>query len=442
MPPAYAAGKKDDTTSQAMEVLRVNCLSCHNDEKEKGGLSLATRERALKGGDNGPAFKSGKPDASALVKALAADADPHMPPKKQLADNQINLLKSWVKAGAKWDAAALAETGLTIKPVTLTPLPASYHPVLALALSPDAKSLAVARANRISICAVGQTNQPVLHELQSHPDPVQSLAWSADGKWLASGSFRRVILWNTAGFNPAREITEGLMDRITALEFTPDGATLIAADGFTAQSGFVRLVESASGKAIASWQAHNDTIFDLSLSKDGKLLSTASGDKLVKVWELDSRKELARLEGHTSAIYAVAFNGEGTQLVSGGPDKEIKVWDVKTREKVATLGDNPKAGITALAWTPDSKNVFAANESGVVFNYTELKTHTGAERSSGGRERTIGSGTDILYSLAATPDAKTVYAGAHDGSVLFWTDGKSGRFAVVEPAVPAPITAR
>src|SRR5436190_14528271 len=72
------------TTEGAMRLLSANCLSCHNAEKHKGGLQLLTRPDALKGGDDGPVLVPGKPNESALFKALAADADPHMPPKKQL----------------------------------------------------------------------------------------------------------------------------------------------------------------------------------------------------------------------------------------------------------------------------------------------------------------------------------------------------------------------
>src|SRR4051794_20968091 len=97
-----ASPKADRTTAQAMGVIRAHCISCHNDEKKKGGLRLTTRENALKGGENGPVVVPGKAAQSVLAKVVLADSDPHMPPKKQLSDKEIATLRDWIASGAKW----------------------------------------------------------------------------------------------------------------------------------------------------------------------------------------------------------------------------------------------------------------------------------------------------------------------------------------------------
>ena len=120
-----------------MTVLRMNCLSCHNDEKKKGGLRLTTRENTLKGSDNGPVLVPRKADKSLLAKFILPDSDPHMPPMKQLSEKDIATLRRWIGTGAKWDAKTLGENPFDTKPVQLITMPGSYQPVLALALSPD-----------------------------------------------------------------------------------------------------------------------------------------------------------------------------------------------------------------------------------------------------------------------------------------------------------------
>src|SRR5436190_17174990 len=90
--PAFADSPKP---AQVMGLLKSNCISCHNADKHKGGLSLESREAALKGGENGAAFVPGKAEQSALIKSLAENADPHMPPKKQLAEKHVALLEAW-----------------------------------------------------------------------------------------------------------------------------------------------------------------------------------------------------------------------------------------------------------------------------------------------------------------------------------------------------------
>jgi len=97
--------------AQAMGLLKTLCLGCHNAEKKKGGLSLETRDLALKGGENGTALKAGDAAHSALITALSDAGDAHMPPKKQMPEKQINLLKAWVNAGAAWDDEGLKKFG-------------------------------------------------------------------------------------------------------------------------------------------------------------------------------------------------------------------------------------------------------------------------------------------------------------------------------------------
>src|SRR2546430_17195226 len=86
-----------NASRKAMEILKTECFACHNEEKKKGGLVLTSRELLLKGNKDGTVVTSGRPDESRLIKALSPDADPHMPPKKQLQDAQIKVIRDWIK---------------------------------------------------------------------------------------------------------------------------------------------------------------------------------------------------------------------------------------------------------------------------------------------------------------------------------------------------------
>lgn len=418
-----------------MRLLKAECFSCHNQEKKKGGLVLTSRERLLEGGDNGVVAVPGKPDGSLLAKAVLKDSDPHMPPKKQLTDAQIKVIRDWIKRGLVWNEAALAEEE-AITPVRLAALPPSYQPVLALALSPDGGKLAVGRGGSVVIHDASQTNYPVLAQIEAHQDAVQSLAWSGDGRWLASGGFRRLALWSGESFKLEREWTQGLAGRITAVRFSVDGSQLLLADSVSGQSGFMRLYNLADGKLVASWRAHDDTIFDLDLSRDGKQFVTAGGDKLIKVWDIASRKELARLEGHTAQVLAVAFNTNATQVVSGGADKQLKVWDVEAHHATSSLGKH-SAAISAVAWPGDDQVIVVSTDAGVLFTYKNLKAHTGRESSESGDERKLGEAGDTVQCIAVPSDAKKVFAGTHDGLVQVWSsEGKL--LAKLEASINAP----
>jgi Protein of unknown function (DUF1549)/Protein of unknown function (DUF1553)/Planctomycete cytochrome C len=78
----------------------VQCVKCHGPIEQKGGLELDTPEAVLKGGDGGAVVVAGKPEESALFQNLAAGADPHMPPKKQLSDAEREVVRAWIAAMA------------------------------------------------------------------------------------------------------------------------------------------------------------------------------------------------------------------------------------------------------------------------------------------------------------------------------------------------------
>ena len=442
---AHAALKPTET-AEAMRVLKSNCFSCHNDQKKKGGLVMTSREALLKGGDDGAALTVGKPGKSPLLSSLAADADPHMPPKKQLDAAQIELLRRWVKEGAPWDAAALKNQPSAPRTVSFAALPAAHHPVLALALSPDAKRLAVGCGNEVVLYDVTGAEPAVVARACAHLDPVQSIAWSADGKHLATGAFRRIVLWNggtldvtrtllsaeSAGDAGAEALRTGVSasqfgDRITALRFLPEGKEFIAADGRVAEEGTVRIIETATGAVTASWLAHSDTIFDLALSRDGKLLATAGGDRLVKIWDLATHKEIAKLEGHTAQVLAVAFDEKAERLISGGADQQLKLWDVKTKERINSLGKR-SAAVTSLVWVSGGPAIFVATDGGDAARYTDLQAHNGTQSSESAKERRLPGAESALHGITASADGARAFAGTQDGRVVEWDkDGKQVR---------------
>ncbi|MFM8335124.1 MAG: c-type cytochrome domain-containing protein, partial [Opitutaceae bacterium] len=355
--PATAAEPVAPVAREAMLILKGECFPCHNERKRKGGLVLTSREALLRGNESGPAAEAGRPDESAIARVIAHDADPQMPPDRPLTDAQRKTLRDWIASGLPWDDAAL--TTDEQRPVQLATLPDGYHPVLALALSHDGKRLAVGRGGEIVIHDTTAKDFPEVGRAADAGDAVQALAWSADGRWLASGGFRRVILRDAASLAVAREISNGLAGRVTALRFSPDSRQLALADGVTGRSGIVRLIDTAGGRATAAWTAHDDTVFALDFTRDGARLATAGGDRLVKIWDPATHAEVARLEGHGAPVHAVAFNADGTQLASGGADRELNIWDTTTREKIISLGA-PASAVNAVCWPGDGAKLFAA----------------------------------------------------------------------------------
>ena len=417
----------------ALRIIRDQCVSCHKPGKAKGGLLLTSAEKMLKGGDNGAALVPGKAGESLLIDVLQPDADPHMPPKKQLQPAEIDLLKTWINEGAAWDAAVFDEPP-PARQVKLAALPASYQPVLALALSPDDKRLAMARGGSILLIDLAAKERPVLGRLDGHAEPVLSLVWSKDGKWLVSGGHQRIMLWDAIAMQKSREMKAPLIGGITALALDGAGKMLFAADGEAGGAGFIHQFDlTQQDQRVATWKAHDDTVNALRLSPNGDRLLSGGADKMARLWSTTDRKLIGAFEGHTNHIMAVAFNHDASEIATAGADREVKVWNVATREKQITLSDR-KSSFAALAWSPDGKKLAAITDKGGGAVYSDLKKHEGTERSDAGSERRLASVSDTLTSAVITADAKWVIAGGFSGKAFLW-DGASGK-AVGEIAPP------
>jgi hypothetical protein len=100
--------------THVLPVLADNCFKCHGNIEMKSGLSLMTPAEVLKGGDSGPAVVPGKPEKSLLFQVLQPSADPHMPPKgKQLAPEQIAIIRRWIEKLSPADVAAATNQSAT-----------------------------------------------------------------------------------------------------------------------------------------------------------------------------------------------------------------------------------------------------------------------------------------------------------------------------------------
>jgi WD40 repeat protein len=302
------------------------------------------------------------------------------------------------------------------------PLPPGYHPVLALAVSPDQKRLAAARGDQVLLFDLTSPERPLAATLATPGEPVYSLAWSPDGKWLAAGGHREVRVWDPASPTPRMHLTE-LTGRVTALAFTPDSTVLLAGDGDAASDGTARQWSVPDGKPLHTWTAHGDSVLSLK-PLDGNRLLSAGGDKVIKLWDRADGKLLGQFDGHASQVTALALSPDGTRLASAGADREARVWDLKTREKTEAIPAHP-AGVSGLVWL-DNEKLLTACDDGVV-----RVAAAGKERRF---ERSFGPVPGGLSCIVLTADGKTLFGGSNDGDVFAWTVASGA----IEKKLPVP----
>ena len=224
--------------------------------------------------------------------------------------------------------------------------------------------------------------------LRGHADSIQSVAWSPDGRRLATGSDDRTAkMWDAAS---GQELTTlpGHQGGVSGIAFSPDGKRLATssydctAKVWDAASGreLLRLPSSSdlphqcpeSSIVLRSPDLphyHVDVVLSVAFSPDGKRLATTSRDNTAKLWDAITGKELLTLRGHEGNVRHVAFSRDGDRLATAGGDQTARIWDVTSGQLLLTLRGGHRDSIYSVAFSPDGKRLATASADGTVQIY-------------------------------------------------------------------------
>jgi WD40 repeat protein len=258
-----------------------------------------------------------------------------------------------------------------------------------------------------------------LSALPAHRGGARSVAFSPDGKILVSGGWdttEKLVsedkdatakLWEV-GTGKQLAALNGHTGKVYCVAFSPDGKT-VASGG---EDGVVKLWDAATGKERRSLNGHSGVVRSVAFAPDGKMLASGSLDKTIKLWDVATGQELYTLKGHTHSVFSVAFRPDGKVLASGSWDKTIKLWDTGTGQELRTLKGHTVA-VWAVAFTADGETLISGGggptDPETIQLPGELKlwsATTGQEKAS--RKTYPG----WVNSLSLSPDGKTLAAGS------------------------------
>jgi WD40 repeat protein len=224
--------------------------------------------------------------------------------------------------------------------------------VASVALSPEGTRLATGGDypdNTVRLWDVATGRE--IHTLRGHTNRIASVAFSPDGKLIASGSQDQTVrLWDAAAGKLLAHMT-GHTGDVTRVLFSPDGKRLAS----VSDDATVRLWGGATGERIAVLLGHRAPISQVAFSRDGALLITSGSDLTLRMWDIaHAERQLCR--GHTNFVYDVAFRPDGKALASAAWDGTVRLWDPNTGRQTGLLRHEHQI-IPSLAFRPDSKQL-------------------------------------------------------------------------------------
>jgi WD40 repeat protein len=316
-------------------------------------------------------------------------------------------------------------------PKTLKTLQGHSSGVMSVAFNPDGTQMASgSKDENIILWDVDKSTMPAELSKLDGSSWVSDVAYSSDGKHLASTSADTVLLWDVSDpTKPSQSATLSGQSSINKIVFSPDGKQLASGD----DKGNIILWnvnDPAKPVELAPLSGHKDSVTSIAFSPDGKRLASAGNDATIILWDITnpgSPAILSKLDSLDRSANSIAFSPDGKLLASGGRDQQVTLWDVSDPakpSKLTTLLDT-RDTVMSIAFSPDGKDLAAGTIESIIYMW-DVK-----DPASSPLLATLKGHINWVNSITFSPDSKLLASGSFDNNVILWD--------VSNPATPSQL---
>jgi WD40 repeat protein len=314
-----------------------------------------------------------------------------------------------------WFVMSQKSTSNLPPPITPTPTSLSIGPlrymykghsgwVNGVAWSPEGKRIASGSDDK-TVQVWDATNGGNVFTYRGHSDGVLAVAWSPDGNHIASGSIDHTVqVWNAT--NGGNTFTyKGHSGWVDAVAWSPDGSRI--ASGSTDTT--VQVWDATNGGNAFTYKGHSGWVNTVAWSPDGKRI--ASADNTVQVWDATNGGNTFTYKGHSGWVSAVVWSPDGKRIASGSiDDNTVQVWDATNGGNAFTYKGHSGI-VSAVAWSPDGKRIASGSFDDTVQVWDAV---------DGENAFTYRGHSNAVDDIAWSPDGKRIASGSRDNTVQVW----------------------
>ena len=290
--------------------------------------------------------------------------------------------------------------------------------VTCIAFSPDGKTLASGSVYNIVRLWDMETGR-YKRTLKGHRDAIYSVAFSPDGSTVAGGSTGKregneifgaqILIWDAAtGKRKRTLIAQG---QVNSLAFSSDGKILASGEAWPGYA--VQLWDANTGKRLRTLAGHTDWVNNVAFAPNKRMLASASRDGTILIWNADTGKQEQILSENKPSVNIITFSPDGSMLASGGQGKNIDLWDVATGKHRHTLTLTDSERVTSIVFNTDGKTLASVSHGGNPIRIWDVATWTH-------KHTLIGYTYPVIGDIAFSSDESTLASGSGYLNIYLW----------------------